>query len=44
MLEHQIKAAYRDVWALREDARHLLAHGSEPVRYLEAIGLDPQQL
>lgn len=44
MLEHQIRAAYRDVWALREDARHLLAQGCKPVRYLKAIGLEPQQL
>lgn len=43
-LEHQIQAAYHDVWALREDARRQLANGSKPVRYLEAIGLDPQQL
>lgn len=43
-LEHQVRAAYHDVWALREDARHQLASGAKPVRYLEAIGLDPQQL
>ena len=44
LLEHQIQAAYHDVWALREDARHQLASGAKPVRYLEAIGLNPQQL
>ena len=44
LLEHQIQAAYHDVWALREDARHQLTNSSKPGRYLEAIGLNPQQL
>lgn len=42
--EHRVQAAYHDVWALREDARHQIANGTKPVRYLEAIGLDPQKL
>lgn len=43
-LQQEILGARHGVWALREDARHELAHGVKPVAYLEAIGLDPQRL